>query len=53
MRHFLPAMRADIGEQAIARFDQIVLARDMTHRADETGDFGVRLRLREKSSQLT
>ena len=38
VRHFLPAMRADIGEQAIAGFDRARFARDMADRADETGD---------------
>ena len=34
MRHFLPAMAADVGEQAVAGFDQPRRARDLT---DVTG----------------
>src|SRR6218665_352858 len=42
VRHFLPAMRADIGEQAVARRDQPLVPRDLADRADEAGDLGVR-----------
>ena len=39
MRHFLVAVRADVGEQAISGFNQPGFARDLAHRADETDDF--------------
>src|SRR5687767_4430794 len=42
MRHFLPAIAADIGEQAIARFDQTGFPRDMADRPHEAGYRGIR-----------
>ena len=42
VRHFLAAVRAGIGEQAIAGRDQPRLARDLADGADEAGDLRVR-----------
>src|SRR3954451_1050723 len=39
--HLLAAMRADIGEQAVAGRDQRLVAGDPAHRADEACDLGV------------
>ena len=39
VRHFLMAVLADVGEQAIARRDQPIVARDPAHRTHEPGDF--------------
>ena len=38
MRHFLVAMPADVGEQAIARLDQPGAAGNVSDRADKPGD---------------
>ena len=53
VRHFLAAVRADIGEQPIAGRDQPCVARDLADGADEAGDLGVATRVAEKSSHET